>query len=504
MRSANAYYRAPIRLFLHAARLFQLVGCEKYICDLVATRATAEAKRDNGLPVAVDLLQELNRRLQHKQTSPQLSVRHLLAFYLLQSKRYLESVEEFRRLLTWPTDKHAEADIRRRMADALEGLGAFDEADQERAAALICAVAQPASVTSLLTQASQMKAAGQYADALGAYEMALNTIYPKGSELHITIYASLAIAAYALGRLEEVLRWALEGIAADPAQRYSLSLHTMASAGYRDRGDWGRAEHHVMQKHDQALAQGRTAQAVRALGSLAGLKREQGKIDEAFEIAERAERMGCGDIRVARLVKANCYLNRGQFAEALRGFEAASASPASWKPSVERRMQAIISTAEATVYLMLDCPVDADAHLQIAAAGMGSHPKLGVWVRATCVWRDAVAGDLIGARRQLDEFEEALTQLRGDRQTLTRVTSCLGRVAMRIEDWDQSERLWQYFLATTITPVEAVTGEYFLAETLIQLDRSEESRIAYERAAAFGIDTYYARLAREKLQTLDL
>jgi tetratricopeptide (TPR) repeat protein len=111
-----------------------------------------------------------------------------------------------------------------------------------------------------------------------------------------------------------------------------------------------------------------------------------------------------------------------------------------------------------------------------------------------------------GLRGDLLTIEERLTDLAaardGDRTAQREPLAMLARAAFTLGDFETSRRLWGQYRQGNPRPAYLPTYWYYVGECGSRLGHPAEARAAYQEAVASEIDTYHARLARERLAAL--
>jgi tetratricopeptide (TPR) repeat protein len=392
-----------------------------------------------------------------------------------------------------------EANIRNRLADCLEAGGHAQEAaeQRERAAALVTGKGNDALTA--VSRAGMLEQQGRYAEAVSAYEQALDGIPASLTRQRAELKARLALACYNAGRPDDAVRYAEEALAGGVGATMLMFAHSAAGLALSATGRSEEAERHREQALEIALKLGNHAAAAQHLVQLAASHLARGELVRASQEAERAAGLSLGSRRAARLLQAECLRAWGRWEEARDAMLQAREAPGPPVPSDARRSAAIIDLGLALVEIDAgDCEA-ALARVESARCDFGADTRLLLWSDAIRVLALAAGGRKDEAGPLMDDVLLRLPTLKDDRPTQLMVIGSLARAALETGDFARSRDLWREWLAESPDPVWRPQGLYCLGLAEEALGDRHSARALFQEAAA-GVDTYYAARARERLE----
>jgi tetratricopeptide (TPR) repeat protein len=397
-----------------------------------------------------------------------------------------------------------EAQTRRRLADCLEALGQNDEAEQERRRAQKELRLAPADTLRHLTKGTFLGRQHRYEEAYREYHEALELTPVSNVPVRIECMMHLVVTAYNAGRPTDCLRWAEEAIALGATGKFLVSAHKMAAVACGNLSRLEGSEQHYRQAYDVLASANKTPEMAQTLGSLANCLRKRGKLIEANETCMRAAAMDPKGRRMSLAVQSQVLRAWGRHDEAL-------AIRAGYKdtgqfviPHFERRMAAVHALDAAHIEAECGRADAAWSHVQEALAVLNNDAKLGLVCEAVCSWVLAVRGLADESQRVWREVEARLHDFERDPSTCRSVLYDLGMAAYARGDPHAGIDCWNRYLGLGPDPVDQPTAFYERGECHRQLGRLTEARNDYRAAVAMNLDTYYARLAQQRLDRFAL
>ena len=210
-----------------------------------------------------------------------------------------------------------EADIRRRLADCLDGLDQTQEAEEERRLARECVDRAPGDALRHLTQGTLLERQNRHAEACAAFEQALSYTSESDRQARIECMSHLLIACFNAGRPAECLRWAEEVIALGAEGIHLRVAHRMAGVACGNLGRLPESEDHYRRAYDLAAALGDKGVMGEILANLASIQRKRGKLVEAHEACVQAAAVHPKAVRMAQAVRSQILREWGRYDEAL-------------------------------------------------------------------------------------------------------------------------------------------------------------------------------------------
>jgi tetratricopeptide (TPR) repeat protein len=393
------------------------------------------------------------------------------------------------------------AEVRGRLADALEGLGRFDEAREQRRMGemnLNSAARDPAWY---ITRGRQLAARRDFVGACRAYEQGLEIAPPGANDARALLTLHLANTLFMAGRLEESAERAEEaaGLVADPERR--LSAHRQAGAAYSDLGRLGEAEAHKRRAVAAAKELGDPERLANCMADFGEIRRKRGQLAEALTACDHAA-AAWRPTRHIELIRYEILRSLGRFDEAMAAIGRAGQLDPYTTVRTEQMTQGIFAFARATILMEQGRLDDAATWLDGARAGVRGDAKLTLWCDAASTRLAALQGRRDEALRALDDVEPRLDGFAQDRNTRSGVLGNLGRAALALGEYDRALGYWEQYLALPPQPVDLPTAYYHLGECRRGLGDHAAARAAYREAVAPGLDTHYARLAQSRLRAI--
>ena len=392
------------------------------------------------------------------------------------------------------------AEVRRRLAEALEGLGRFDEAAEQRRLGVADLKVAEKDPSWYVSRGRQLAAERDFNGACRAYELGLEATPDGDRDTRALLTLHLANALFMAGRIEESARRAEEatGLVTDFEQLYSA--HRQAGASYGTLGLLEQAKVHRQRAVELAEAAGQRDKLADALADLAELERKQGHLANALAACDRAAAIK--PTRHVEGVRYEILRSWGRFDDAFAANLRASEIDPNPAPRTEQMMQGIYAYGRAFLRMEQGRLDEVPTLLEAAAERVRGDAKLTVWCDAAQTRFAALAGRRDDALRGLDRVERRQDEFAQDRNTRAVIFSSLGRAALALGEYDRALGYWQQYLELPPTPVDAPIAYYHLGEALRGLGDEPAARARYQQAVDTGLDTYHARLAEERLRTV--
>jgi tetratricopeptide (TPR) repeat protein len=392
------------------------------------------------------------------------------------------------------------AEVRGRLADALEGLGRFDEAEEQRRLAVTDLKGADKDPGWYVNRGRQLSAQRDHAGACRAFELGLDATPENQQDARALLTLSLANALYMAGRVEESARRAEEatGMVRDFERLYAA--HRQAGASYGTLGRLEEAEFHRRRAVELAEGAGQTDKLADALADLAELQRKRGHLADALAACDRAAAVKA--TRHVEGVRYEIFRSWGRFDEAFAANLRASQVDPNPTPRAEQMMQGVYAYGRAGLRMEQKRLEEVPALLEAAAAGVRGDAKLTVWCDTAQTRLAALEGRREDALRGLDRGERRLEDFAQDRNTRATILGNLGRAALALGEFQRALGYWQQYLDLPATPVDRPVAYYHLGEALRGLGDEAAARARYREAVATGLDTHHARLAEARVRTV--
>lgn len=426
-----------------------------------------------------------------------------LAWFAIEAGEPEEAARLCGRVLELPIRPGFASLVRQRLADTLETLGRPAEAEEQRSLASRELSGSRPDSDVRIARARDLAQAGKPVEAMEQYRAALQLI-PEWNHRHrAEVLVWLALACYQAGIPEQTVEHAEEAISLNPGPELQMTAHSVAAIGCASLRRLDAAEEHRQKAYDLAVQAGSEDRAGNYLASLAASQKARGHLVEAMQTADRAATMSFKSRRQARLVEADCLWAMGRFDAARTCLEQARKAKPHPQAGEERRSQATLALAQGMVEAEAGEAGAALRWLQEAAPGLRGSPRLCLWHDAAMVHVLALLGREVEARALIAGIEARTSAFSRDPATLERCSFGIGRALLVLGDPAGARTHWLRYLAGPPDPVDRPTGYYFLAECEVALENPEAAYHAYRSGGSLGIETRYARLARQRLKELE-
>lgn len=426
-----------------------------------------------------------------------------LAWLAIEEGRLEEAAQRCERALELPARPGFRALVRQRLADTLETLGRTEQAEEQRRLAAREAAEAPPDAATHLARGRELAQSEKAPEAIAEYEAALGLIPDWNQQHRAEVLVWLALACYQAGRPEQTVERAEQAIALNPGVEVLMTAHSVAGVGCSTLRRLDAAEEHRQKAYDLAVETGNEDRAGNYLASLAAIQRARGLLVEAMQTADRAATTSFKARRQARLVEADCLWAMGRFDAARTCLEQARKAKPHPQVKEERRSQATLALAQGLMEADAGNAEAALRWLQEGAEALRSSPMLCLWHDAGMVHVLALLGREVEARALIAGLEARTASFASDPATLERCWAGMGRALLVLGDAAAARTQWLRVLATPPDPVDRPMGYYFLGESELALGNPAAAYHAYRSAASLGIETRYARLARQRLKELE-
>ncbi|MDQ3813401.1 MAG: tetratricopeptide repeat protein, partial [Armatimonadota bacterium] len=129
-------------------------------------------------------------------------------------------------------------------------------------------------------------------------------------------------------------------------------------------------------------------------------------------------------------------------------------------------------------------------------------PRIGARFLAAQSWLLALRGEHDAAIEKAHAAEHALLNFLDDRETVRIVRCDLARAAFALGAFEPARAGWEKYLEAQPVPLSQPMAYCNLGRCHEALGDSDAARAAYGKALETGIETHYARQARERLAVL--
>jgi tetratricopeptide (TPR) repeat protein len=399
------------------------------------------------------------------------------------------------------------AEVRSRLADALEALGQDDAAEEQRRLGegdLETGEREEGRDAAwYITRARQCEATRDYEGACRVLEEGLEADKGMTPEGRAMMTLDLAVKLFMAGRLEESAHRAEVAASLFTDPKRQLLAHRQAGSSLGDLGRLDEAEAHKRRVVELAERIGDSKQLADILGDLAELKRKRGDLAGAVAALDQAA-AAVRPTRHLELIRYETLRSWGRFDEALAAVDRASRLDPFPNARAESFTQGIFAFARASVLAEQGKLDEARAALAQARKGVAGDAKVTLWCDASGARIDALQGRRDAALRAIDDADAALAGFTQDRNTRSGVFGNLGRATLALGDFDRALGYWDEYLAAPPQPVDFPVGHYHLAEAYRGLGDNARARAEYRKAIDSGLFTHYVALAQSRLRTLPI
>ncbi len=399
------------------------------------------------------------------------------------------------------------AEVRTRLADALESLGQDDAAAEQRRLGegdLQTAEGKEGRDAAwYMNRARQLEAARDHEGACRVLEEGLEAGKGLTADGRAMMTLDLAIKLFFAGRLEESAHRAevAASMLTDPKRQFLA--HRQAGSSLGDLGRLDEAEAHKQRVVELAERIGDPKQLADVLGDLGELKRKRGDLPGAVAAIDQAA-AAVRPTRHLELIRYEVLRSWGRFDEALAAVDRASRLDPFPNARAEKFTQGIFAFARASVFAEQGKLDEARTALAEARKGVAGDAKVSLWCDASAARIDALQGRRDAALRAVDDADAALAGFTQDRNTRSGVLGNLGRATLALGEFDRALGYWDEYLAAPPQPVDFPTGHYHLAEAYRALGDNARARAEYRKAIDSGLMAHYVSLAQSRLRTLPI
>ncbi|MHB0936780.1 MAG: tetratricopeptide repeat protein [Armatimonadota bacterium] len=433
---------------------------------------------------------------------------HLLLGTLYAAEQQHERAVEHYRALLQIVDEYRlpeldgiTAEANGNLSDSLEMLGEHEKAEEIRRQALSLLHGELADPLIMGTRGKLLEGMWRHREAVADFARALELGQHFEPQLRLDLCARAALASYECGRQEDTLRFAKQGLELGQASYLTSICASMAgvAAGILVRPDESTA--YYRRAYDLAMAEQDTANAAGALVMMGMAACSSGRLEEFLAQIEEAERLSSEpDARRSVLSGRYEYLFlRGQFDEGrdvLRQL-LALAYPRGLDPRNKHRGTALFFLAH--LETAVGNHTAARAALDEAQAILLGHEKHDIWCRHLSARIAAMAGETERALAEIAVLEEQLPILKEDWETYPTCLGDLGKACCRLGEYDRAVAFLQRCPDERIRPVYRPDRWYHLGKCYRMQGNLPAAREAYAKAAHVGFETYYTRLAADRL-----
>jgi len=393
------------------------------------------------------------------------------------------------------------AEVRGRLADALEGLGRPDEAREQRRMAESNLAEAPRDPAWYVNRGRQLAARRDFAGACQAYEDGLRVTPSGASDSRALLTLHLANASFMCGRLEDSARRAEEAVELIHDPQLRLTAHRQAGAAYADLGRLDDAEAHKRRCVELAEGLNDPDRLADCLGDLAAMHRKRGHLAVALAACKKAA-AASRSTRHIEMIRYEILRSWGRFDESLAALKNASQIDPNPTPRTEQMMQGLFAYCRAFVLMEQRRLEEVPALLGAARAQVRGDAKLTLWCDAAGVQLAALQSQRDEALNALDPFEHRLADFAQDTNTRASVFGNLGRAALALGEYHRALDYWQRYLDLPPQPVDFPIGHYHLGESHRGLGNDASARASYLAAVNTGLDTHYVQLAQSRLRNI--
>ncbi len=429
-----------------------------------------------------------------------ISVRLELLRMLNHLGRAKEALEQGEKLLALKLPGILEANVRFRVADALETLGRSDESHWQRGRAASILKGLLPDATSLFASGRLKAAQGDHVGAIAEYTKAVEAAAPAEAETKAMALMGLSLSEFNTGKIDDAATHAALAaeIATDPHARISALRH--ASASYATQGDLEQSERYDRLACDLARETGNQKELANVLSHLGENLRKRGRLEDALEAVEQARQIE--DLRACHTILHEIHRSAGRFEKALEELEIVSRTGALGLGRSEYKTQAIYDFGASRVLVDLNRIDQAAERVDQATRALAGDPKLALWCKAAAARIAALRGERDQAQALMAEVAASQGAFVSDRNTQLLCCALRARACQALGELDQAREAWEQYLAASPNLVDQPGVLYNLGECRLgQGDRAAAIDF-YQRADALGLETHESNLARRRLAEL--
>ncbi len=353
-----------------------------------------------------------------------------------------------------------------------------------------------------MLRGSQLDARQQFAAACAVYERGLATLSPREKRCRSVLLIRLAYSLQQAGRGSKAVERITEALRLPLKGDLEIIAHAIAGLVFQGQGAYPDADREFRAAQHMAEGRNKAALAADCLLQQGAIAMEQGQLKESRWLRRCALDASATAQRGAHLIEAECLRAEGRFREAAAELDRARAASPLPNAGLERRTQGLLHWVSALVYLEAFQGEPAARHLEQARPLIGVDDRFRLWLVATEAAARAVAGERESSLARIDQAARGARRYTGDRLTQLVCAAMLARTAYALQDWSRSRDAWEVYLRLQPQPLFVPGALYFLGETARQQGDLAATRTAFHQAIAANLDTYYSRLARERLAEL--
>jgi tetratricopeptide (TPR) repeat protein len=237
-----------------------------------------------------------------------------------------------------------------------------------------------------------------------------------------------------------------------------------------------------------------------SLASLAQLQRKRGHLSDALAACDQAGKVK--STRQVEVVRYETLRSLGCFEEAITALERARQLDRIPTPSAERLSQSVLSYGRAAIRMEQGVLDEVPSLLSAAREGLRGKANTMLGCESAEVRLCALQLQRDDVLCAMGRIEHKLTEFAQDRSTRLAVLGNLGCAAIAIGDYDRALTYWEEHLAVPALPVDVPTAYFHLGEAHRGRGDELSARDAYRRATDTGLDTWFTRLARTRMEAM--
>ncbi|MHB0936777.1 MAG: tetratricopeptide repeat protein [Armatimonadota bacterium] len=393
------------------------------------------------------------------------------------------------------------ADLHAYLSFNYDAVGNHEAAAAARRQALSLMSGELTGVGDLLIRGRLLHNEWRYREAASDFTRALESGVEMEPELRLDTCWRVALASDACGRPEDTLRFAREGLALGLTSDAAQFCAELAGSAARSLMHPEEAMGYFRRAYELAMAKQNTESAADTLVKIGGIARDAGRLDEYLARIREAEACSLEpDARRSVLWARFDYLGlMGQFDEAREVLRHGMALDAPLAQDPRQLDHGSSLYYLARLETAAGDPKAARAALNEAKAILQGHERYGIKCRYLSACIAALAGETERAQAEISPLEEMLPALEADRGTFLTAVIDLGEACYHLGDYDRTIALLQQCPVERWPSVMRPAYWYCLGECHRGLGNLPAAREWYAKAAHIGFETYYTRLAVERL-----
>jgi len=450
-----------------------------------------------GRDKAIERLRTLARFPSILGASEKRTVYYFMGSELVLARRYADAIAPLQTALDLGLGRETPS-IHGRLADALEGLGRMEEAEEERRKALTTADDVGMELTVAMARGKDADRTGRPEEAAGYYREVLEQ---TNSPSLIRLYRlKLTLAYMKAGDPEQTIYWAEQGIN-DPTEPVDRHCAYRRLAGYAcmTLGWYEDAATYLQASYEDAERAGNHEAAEQTLAGLITLQHSLGHLQEAINLAGGTWPSTGLETRPARAALSQCLLDMGRFEQARAAMLESLGDKPYPIPKTDRGSRhaqlvglALVDIAEGNI--------ETAADLIEELLGENHGPKMRLYIQSIWAFLLAETLRIKPATDIMDAIDAEFAAKTPGPTTLRDCYHHLTRAALSTRDFRRAIHYCELRLAVPPHPVGMPSTYCLLGEAYAGLGDVDKAEGAYRQGLSYGIETIWTNRIRRHLE----